>query len=99
MESLTIAMLVVAGLLVMFRLSVSTKGAKKARRRGMFQGGPGAGGAGAFYEMLNEDKRKAIEIIVEEKAGARDEETADDTVLPASPRGAIKSGRGRVGDD
>jgi hypothetical protein len=44
------------------------------RRRG---GGPGPGTSGAVYDMLNEDKRKAIEIIVEEKAEERDPETAD----------------------
>lgn len=32
---------------------------------------------GAVYGLLNEDKRNAIEIIVEEKAGARDPEDAD----------------------
>jgi hypothetical protein len=32
------------------------------------------------YEMLNEEKRNAIEIIVEEKAAARDPEHADDSV-------------------
>jgi hypothetical protein len=32
--------------------------------------------------MLNEDKRRAIEIIVEERAGERDPETADDTLPP-----------------
>ena len=40
--------------------------------------GPGAGAAGAVYDMLNEDKRRAIEIIVEQKAEATDPETADD---------------------
>jgi hypothetical protein len=39
--------------------------------------GVGAGGAGAVYGMLNEDKRRAIEIIVEEKAEARDPEDKD----------------------
>jgi hypothetical protein len=46
----------------------------RRRRRG---GGPGPGTSGAVYDMLNEDKRKAIEIIVEEKAEERDPETAD----------------------
>lgn len=32
--------------------------------------GPGA--SGAVYDMLNEDKRKAIEIILEERAEYRD---------------------------
>jgi hypothetical protein len=39
--------------------------------------GVGVGGAGAVYAMLNEDKRRAIEIIVEEKAEARDPEDKD----------------------
>lgn len=37
--------------------------------------GPGA--VGAIYDMLNEDKRNAVEMIVEEKAAARDPEDAD----------------------
>lgn len=37
----------------------------------------GAGGYGAVYDLLNEDKRKAIEIIVEQRAEARDPEDAD----------------------
>lgn len=82
LSPITVGMLFLAGLLILFRVSLSSKGAKKARRRGMFHGGTGAGASGAFYEMLSEDKRKAIEIILEEKAEARDAETADDTVDP-----------------
>jgi hypothetical protein len=37
----------------------------------------GAGAAGAVYGMLNEDRRHAIEIIVEEKAAFRDPEDRD----------------------
>jgi hypothetical protein len=37
----------------------------------------GAGAAGTVYDMLNEDKRNAVEIIVEERAGARDPEDRD----------------------
>jgi hypothetical protein len=40
--------------------------------------GPGAGASGAVYDMLNEDKRRAIEIIVEGRAEQTDPETADD---------------------
>ena len=47
---------------------------KVMRRRGSRFG---AGAAGTVYELLNEDKRKAIEIIVEERAEERDSETAD----------------------
>ena len=50
--------------------------------------GPGA--AGAVYDLLNQDKRNAIELIVEEKAGARDPEDADgnlpDLEQPRPPR-------------
>jgi hypothetical protein len=43
------------------------------RRRGRI----GAGAAGSVYDWLNEDKRKAVETIVEERAGARDAEDKD----------------------
>ena len=41
------------------------------------QGRLGAGAAGTVYDMLNEDRRNALEIIVEERAGARDPEHRD----------------------
>jgi hypothetical protein len=50
---------------------------KVRRQRGSVWGRPGPGAAGAIYDMLNQDKRNAIEIIVEEKAEERDPETAD----------------------
>lgn len=37
----------------------------------------GSGAAGAVYDMLQEDKRKAIEIVVEGRAEARDPEDKD----------------------
>jgi hypothetical protein len=43
------------------------------RRRGRL----GAGAAGSVYDMLNEDKRNAVDIIVEERAEARDPEDRD----------------------
>jgi len=46
---------------------------RQRRRRGRI----GAAGAGSIYDMLNEDKRKAVEIVVEERAGARDPEDRD----------------------
>jgi hypothetical protein len=46
-------------------------------RRRRRSGHPGPGTSGAIYDMLNEDKRKAIEIIVEERAEETDPETAD----------------------
>jgi hypothetical protein len=47
------------------------------RRSGRGMSGPGAGAYGAVYDLLNEDKRNAIEMIVEDKAAARDPEDAD----------------------
>lgn len=41
----------------------------KTRRRHI-----GSGAAGVFYDMMNEEKRHAIEIIAEDKAAERDEE-------------------------
>jgi hypothetical protein len=46
---------------------------RQRRRRGRL----GAGAAGSVYDMLNDDKRNALEIIVEERAGARDPEDRD----------------------
>ncbi len=40
----------------------------------------GSAAAGTVYDMLNEEKRNAVEIIVEDKAAERDEEHADDAV-------------------
>ena len=56
-----------------------------ARRRGGLRPGPGT--AGTVYDWLNEDKRKAVEIIVEQRAEARDPEDKDGN-LPdlANPR-------------
>ena len=47
--------------------------------------GPGAGASGAVYDMLNEDKRKAIEIILEERTGYKDPEHADDKPKSGGP--------------
>lgn len=45
----------------------------------------GSASAGTVYDWLNEDKRKAIEIVVEGRAEERDEEHADDTVPGDGP--------------
>jgi hypothetical protein len=37
----------------------------------------GSAAAGTVYDMLNEDKRNALEIIVEQRAAARDPEDSD----------------------
>lgn len=47
----------------------------RSRGRGGLRPGPGT--VGTVYDWLNEDKRKAVEIIVEQKAEARDPEDKD----------------------
>ena len=63
---------------------------KARRKRGKIFGQPGPGAAGAIYDMLNEDKRRAIEIIAEQKAEETDPETADGNLpeleSPGRPR-------------
>ena len=55
-----------------FVIAIVWKRRKQARRGTL---GPAA--VGSIYDMLNEDKRNAVEIIVEERAGARDPEDRD----------------------
>lgn len=64
--------LVIVAVMVLFVAAVL-----KARRRRTRAGGLGPGATGSIYELLSEDRRKAIEIIAEERAEARDAETAD----------------------
>jgi hypothetical protein len=70
----------------------------RARRPPQRIGSIGPGAAGAFYEMLSEDRRKAIEIILEEKTGYHDPEDADgnlpDLEDPRAPHGEKNVGRG-----
>jgi hypothetical protein len=47
----------------------------------------GSAASGTVYDIIHEDKRKAIEIIVADKASARDFEHADDD---DGPQPAIK---------
>jgi hypothetical protein len=46
----------------------------RAQRR---RGGVGSAGAGAIYGWMHEEKRKAVEIVVEGRAEARDPEDRD----------------------
>ena len=71
MEFPVVAVVLVGLILLVLRV-VSRPGNRRVSR------GPGAGAAGAVYDMQNEDKRRAIEIIVEGRAEATDPETADD---------------------
>ena len=47
------------------------------RLRGTRRMRAGSASAGAIYGWLNEDKRKAVEIVVEGRAEARDPEDRD----------------------
>jgi hypothetical protein len=49
----------------------------RRRRPGRRRGGTGTAAVGAVYGFLNEDKQKAVEIIVEGRAEARDAEDAE----------------------
>jgi hypothetical protein len=60
-------------------LLVSRLRRRKGRDGRRARSGPGPGAAGAVYGMLQEDKRRAIEIIVEGRAEATDPEHADGT--------------------
>jgi hypothetical protein len=66
--------LVVFGLLA---IGIAVVGWRTRHRRAR----PGPGATGAVYDLLNQDKRRAIEMIVEQRAEACDPETADD--IPA----------------
>ena len=68
---LAVLAVILAGVVFGLRGLISRDGNRTHR-------GPGAGAAGAVYDMLNEDKRKAIEIIIEERTGYKDPEHADD---------------------
>jgi hypothetical protein len=51
--------------------------AYRRSRRQRRRGGVGSAAGGAVYDWLNEDKRNAVETIVEERAAARDPEDRD----------------------
>ena len=57
-------------------------GAWRLRRRRVT---PGPAAAAAMHELLNDDRRAAIEIVLEERAAATDPETRDGDV-PEPPR-------------
>jgi hypothetical protein len=78
----------VAALVVMLVLFFA---AWRTRRRRRVSVGPGA--AGAFYDLLDHDRRAAVAIVVEERAAHRDPEDADGD-LPQLER---RTGNGRRG--
>jgi hypothetical protein len=71
------APLIVWGLFLLAFVVVLVVIVSEKGRGGHRASGPGPGAYGAVYDLLNEEKRNAIELIVEDKAGARDPEDAD----------------------
>ena len=65
-------------LYAIFFVLIAVIGWRLRQRRGRV----GAAAVGAVYQMLNEEKRNAVGIIVEEKVAQRDPEHADDTLPP-----------------
>jgi hypothetical protein len=57
-------------------VAIALLGMRSSKRRGGGSLRPGPGTMGTIYDFLNEEKRNAIEIILEEKAEARDPERA-----------------------
>jgi hypothetical protein len=51
----------------------------------------GSGAAGAVYDWINDDKRKAIEVVTQGRAEQQDPEHADDTVADpgTTPHGPL----------
>jgi hypothetical protein len=70
-ESLSAAAIWVVAI-VLLVLAVTRK-----RNRGGRAGGVGSAAVGAVHGFLNEDKQKAVEIVVEGRAEARDPEDRD----------------------
>jgi hypothetical protein len=63
---------VIVGAVVLF---AAISGGSGGGRSGGLRPGPGT--VGTVYDWLNEDKRKAVELIVEQRAEARDPEDKD----------------------
>ena len=68
----------IAAGIILFVIVVAIRALGKLGSGRTFGGGPGAGATGAIHDMLIEDKRRAIELIVEGRAEKTDPETADD---------------------
>jgi hypothetical protein len=67
----------IAGI-VIFALIAAVAIRRVFTRRGRSALGPGA--AGSVYDMLNKDKREALEVVLEERAEVRDPEDAEDNL-------------------
>jgi hypothetical protein len=65
------------GLLIALAFAVWAARRGPSGRTQRRRGGVGSAAMGSVYDLLNEDKRRAIEIIVEEKAEERRPEYPD----------------------
>lgn len=70
--------MIILGLVAGWLLMMIGYGVFFYRRR---HGRIGSATAGITYDLLNQDKRKVVELIVENKAEAIDPETQDDDPL------------------
>jgi hypothetical protein len=75
----------IAGI-VIFALIAVVAIRRVVTRRGRSSIGPGA--AGSVYDWMNQDKREALAIVVEERAEARDPEDADGNLPDLAGGGA-----------
>ena len=80
--SLNAAMMSLALYVIFFVLLVAI-GWRLRQRKGRI----GAAAVGSVYEMLNEERRNANQLIVEDKAAQRDPEHADGIVRSQNPKG------------
>ena len=65
------------GLVIAFAWWRATAARGTGGDSGRRMGGVGSAAAGTIYDLLSEEKRNAVEIIVEERAGERDPEDRD----------------------
>ena len=79
MQGLSSTILALAVLVLIIVIAIKT------RRRNRGIGRSGFGGVGSVYDMLNQDKRNAMELILEERAEERTLEHEDDIVEPDPP--------------
>jgi hypothetical protein len=73
---------VLAGIVAVIVWGVRSRGSGGRRPSGI-----GSAAVGTVYDMLNEDRRKAVEIIVEGRAEARDPEDKDGNLPDLEHRG------------